>query len=222
MSADLLKKYAVGGAARPDALTGLQPQLGSALATMFAAAPPEIQGRLRIGSGFRSNERQGELYNAAVTKYGSPEAARKWVAPPGRSQHNHGGAADLSYLDPSAMQWAHANAPKYGLSFPLPHENWHVELAGARDGHQHDATTTLASASNPSAPPGAAPSMPGSPLAQAGAPFTGSGGTTLADAFASAIPMLAQAPQRDAEARAAKQARLQAMFGPGGVADAFA
>ena len=39
---------------------------------------------LGIGSGFRSVEKQKQLWEQALKKYGSPEKARKWVAPPGK------------------------------------------------------------------------------------------------------------------------------------------
>lgn len=128
------KKYAVGGAMRPDSFSGLDQGFASALSNMFAAAPPEIAQHLRITSGFRSPERQAQLWQDALQKYGSPERARKWVAPPGRSNHNHGHAADLKYLDPSATAWAHENAGRFGLAFPLSNENWHIELASRRGG----------------------------------------------------------------------------------------
>jgi len=128
------KKYAVGGAMRPDSFSGLDQGFASALSNMFAAAPPEIAQHLRITSGFRSPERQAQLWQDALRKYGSPERARKWVAPPGRSNHNHGHAADLKYLDPSATAWAHENAGRFGLAFPLSNENWHIELASRRGG----------------------------------------------------------------------------------------
>lgn len=134
MAEDILRRYAVGGATRPDSFSGLRPEFTSALARLFQEAPANVQNGLRVSSGYRSPERQSQLWAEALTKYGSPEAARKWVAPPGRSQHNHGGAVDLKYLDPAAKEWAHANADKYGLSFPLSNENWHVELKGGRDG----------------------------------------------------------------------------------------
>ena len=104
---------------------------------MFAAAPPEIQAATRIGSGYRSPEIQAKLFADAVKKYGSEQAARKWVAPPGRSNHGHGGASDLKYTNPAAKQWWHENAKQYGLAFPLGHEDWHIESAGERDGHNH-------------------------------------------------------------------------------------
>lgn len=90
-------------------------------------------GRLGVGSGFRSVEEQTTLWNNAVAKYG-PEEARNWVAPPGSSNHNHGLAADLDYMTEDAQAWAHANAYKYGLSYPMEWEPWHIEPAGLRDG----------------------------------------------------------------------------------------
>lgn len=132
-----LSQFAVGGATRPDSFSGLDPAFLASLQQMFQAAPPEIQSHLRVMSGFRSPDRQAQLWQNALAKYGSPEAARKWVAPPGRSQHNHGNAVDLKYLDPAATAWAHENAQKFGLNFPLSNENWHIEPIGARGQHRH-------------------------------------------------------------------------------------
>jgi hypothetical protein len=140
--------YRVGGALRPDSISGFQPSFGDGLAAMFAAAPPAIQQNLRILSGYRSPERQAELWQNALAKYGSAEAARKWVAPPGRSQHNHGNAADLKFLNNEARQWVHQNASNYGLGFPLSNENWHVELLGARKGAPTPTGATIGTPAN--------------------------------------------------------------------------
>jgi len=113
-------------------ITGMQSDFAGKLAKMLASMPEELKGQITINSGFRSIERQQELWLAALKKYGSPEAARKWVAPPGNSQHNKGYAADLAYGSDAARQWAHANAAKFGLSFPLANENWHIEDESAR------------------------------------------------------------------------------------------
>lgn len=146
------KKYAIGGAMRPDSFSGLDQGFASALSNMFAAAPPEIAQHLRITSGFRSPERQAQLWQNALQKYGSPERARKWVAPPGRSNHNHGHAADLKYLDPSATAWAHENAGRFGLAFPLSNENWHIELASRRGGKPDPALVASAPPSQSALP----------------------------------------------------------------------
>lgn len=113
-------------------VTGMQADFQKRLATMLASMPDNLKGSVTINSGFRSVERQQELWLQALKKYGSPEAARKWVAPPGNSQHNKGNAADLGYGSNAARQWVHQNAGNYGLSFPMKHENWHIEDASAR------------------------------------------------------------------------------------------
>lgn len=124
--------YLMGGGTRPDAMTGLNPEFNLALQTMFAAAPEEVRQSLRINSAYRDTAVQQKLWDEALAKYGTPELARKWVAPPGKSQHNHGNAADLKYLSPAAREWVQANAAQHGLAFPLSNEDWHIELAGAR------------------------------------------------------------------------------------------
>lgn len=171
--------FLVGGAqARQDSIAGLDTGFQTSLADMFASAPPEIQAQLRVTSAFRSPEIQQKLWDDALAKYGSESAARKWVAPPGRSKHNHGQAVDLKYMDPAAQKWALANAKNFGLAFPMSHEPWHIEPVGARGGH----------APQPAAPGGtgglsfgsAQPNTPAMPSAM-----------TLADMFAGAEPIAA-------------------------------
>lgn len=206
-------KFAVGGATRPDTFTGMQPEFSAALARMFESAPPNVRDNLRVSSGFRSPERQGELFDAAVAKYGSPEAARKWVAPPGHSQHNRGDAADLKFLDPAALAWAHQNAGQYGLAFPLSNENWHVELAGARGGQPAPALPT---------PPGSTPAAADVPPARglngdAAQPFgdlvAPQQAAAAAPDFGSIIANFAARKRQEAEAAQAEQQRREALFG---------
>lgn len=133
--------YAVGGAAaRGDSFTGLDPQFAQGVYQMVqdarAAGIP-----LQITSAYRSPEVQARLYEAAIEKYGSPEKARKWVAPPGRSRHNSGTAVDFA-VDGSLIRdanspearWIAENAGKYGLGVPMDWEPWQVEPMGSRDG----------------------------------------------------------------------------------------
>ena len=115
------------------AVDRLNPAFAASLAKMFDALPPELKSAVRINSAFRTPERQAELYQAAVQKYGSEDAARKWVAPPGRSRHNMGAAVDLKYLSPEAKEYVHANAQNFGLRFPMAHEDWHIEPLDARN-----------------------------------------------------------------------------------------
>jgi hypothetical protein len=135
-------RYAVGGAAaRPDSFTGLNPDYAARVAQLVMAAEQELgPGALKITSAYRSPEKQAELYEAAIRKYGSPEAARKWVAPPGRSKHNAGLAVDFANAQGSLLrdassreaQWIRENAGRFGLDVPMSWEPWQVELAGAR------------------------------------------------------------------------------------------
>jgi hypothetical protein len=139
--------FLVGGATRPDAITGLQPQFRDAVGQMLQDA--QRQGvNLRITSAYRSPEVQARLWENALAKYGSAEAARKWVAPPGKSQHNMGTAVDfagpgglLRDANSPEAQWLRANAGRFGLDIPMDWEPWQVELAGARAGQPSNALT---------------------------------------------------------------------------------
>lgn len=85
-------------------------------------------GRIRIVSHVRSRAQQQQLWNDAIKKYGSPDAARKWVAPPGHSNHEKGLAVDLG----GDLGLAHKLAPQFGLVAPMPWEDWHFEPVGLR------------------------------------------------------------------------------------------
>jgi len=98
---------------------------------------------LTIVSAYRSEERQARLFAAAVLKYGSPEAARKWVAPPGSSVHGTGRALDLwlgsanssanvaALRETAAWKWLVENAAGHGFG-PYKAEPWHWEFASTR------------------------------------------------------------------------------------------
>ena len=146
-------QYAVGGAAsREDSFTGLNPVMQSRLAMMLQAAERELgPGALRITSAYRSPELQAALYEGALQRYGSEEEARRWVAPPGRSQHNFGTAVDFASAEGGLLrdansreaQWLRENAPRFGLAVPMDWEPWQVELAGAREGNIPDGPSPL-------------------------------------------------------------------------------
>jgi hypothetical protein len=116
----------------------MDPGFAAALQAFIAASG----GRITITSGYRSNERQAQLFAAAVDRYGSEEAARRWVAPPGHSNHNRGVAADLGFANAAAREWAHQNAAAFGLHFPMSWEPWHIEPISARGSSSRDAYTT--------------------------------------------------------------------------------
>jgi hypothetical protein len=125
-------KRAIGGATRPDGISGLKPEMRGALASMFQAADAELGPGMQIHSGYRSEGRQAEIIASNMAKYGlggrvadwnadvasmGPVAAgqkwrgtfqsaglTKWVGMPGGSRHQHGDAADLSFNGKSLGQ----------------------------------------------------------------------------------------------------------------------
>lgn len=114
---------------------------------MYQAAPANVRNALRITSGYRSEDVQRGLWEAALAKYGDPEIADNWVARPGTSNHNRGGAVDLKYLDPAAQEWVHANAASFGLHFPMAHEPWHIEMIDGQAVRVPDAPNALSGGS---------------------------------------------------------------------------
>lgn len=133
-----LQKYSLKP---PEHVQGLDDNFEAKLGKFLSDA--EAAGHsIKLNSGYRSVERQQELWQSALQRYGSPDAARRWVAPPGRSRHNYGLAADLKYETPGAEDWAHQNAAKYGLNFRMGHEPWHIE--------PNDAGTQIASGASSS------------------------------------------------------------------------
>ncbi len=105
---------------------GLHPLLESALERLIDAAG----GSVWLNSGYRSTERQTELWRQALAKYGSPERADDWVARPGESMHGRGLAVDLGGDIAAAVRLiARLHLP---LHRPLPNEPWHFELISAR------------------------------------------------------------------------------------------
>lgn len=108
-------------------------------ALVSAARADGIAGPLLLPtSGYRSPETQETLWQNALKKYGSPEAARKWVAPPGSSAHQTGRAIDLYVGGKNsssevahlrtlpAYKWLVAHAERFGF-YPYAQEPWHWE-----------------------------------------------------------------------------------------------
>jgi hypothetical protein len=79
-----------------------------------------------VDSGWRSSDYQEQLFQQAVSKYGSAAEAARWVAPPSRSAHVSGDAVDIGHSDAAAWLSAHGSA--YGLCQIYANEPWHYEL----------------------------------------------------------------------------------------------
>jgi D-alanyl-D-alanine carboxypeptidase len=81
---------------------------------------------LVIDSGWRSPEYQAQLFQEAISKYGSEEEAARWVAAPNKSAHVSGDAVDIGPSDATA--WLSELGAEYGLCQIYGNEPWHYEL----------------------------------------------------------------------------------------------
>jgi zinc D-Ala-D-Ala carboxypeptidase len=79
-----------------------------------------------VDSGWRSPQYQEQLFQQAVSEYGSAEEAARWVAPPNRSAHVSGDAVDIGHSDATA--WLSEHGAEYGLCQIYGNEPWHYEL----------------------------------------------------------------------------------------------
>jgi D-alanyl-D-alanine dipeptidase len=112
-------------------VTGNADEVHPILLNRFTAA--KIAGategvKLFITSGFRSEERQGQLFAEAIKKYGSESEAAKWVLPPRYSHHPEGLALDINYPgDRAGARWLDQNGFRFGLCRVYVNEWWHFE-----------------------------------------------------------------------------------------------
>jgi D-alanyl-D-alanine carboxypeptidase len=106
-------------------VANLDPALLGALRQ--AAADAAGDGvELFVESGWRSPEYQEQLFQEAVSKYGSEEEAARWVATPTTSAHVSGDAVDIGPSD--ARAWLSEHGAAYGLCQIYGNEPWHHEL----------------------------------------------------------------------------------------------
>lgn len=113
-----------------DDLEGLQPKVRASFeAARDAAAAQGVT--IEVVSAHRDAATQQQLYDQAIARYGSAAEARKWVLPPGESEHVKGGAIDVAPW--AAAQWLETNGVRFGLCRRYANEWWHFErLAGPK------------------------------------------------------------------------------------------
>jgi hypothetical protein len=112
--------------------------------TAIAGLLNECGGAVRIGNLCRSTERQFELRGINGCRGREMDRSCKGsptTAIPGQSNHEHCLAADLE----GDLRLAHRLAPKYDLHFPVPGEDWHIEMKGVNR-HTHPSPTAGAGA----------------------------------------------------------------------------
>lgn len=109
--------YAMGGA-----VGGLNKTFRNRL----GAWNPAVGNRYHVSVGYRSVAEQARLYHLWITGQRNIKAA-----PPGKSWHQKGLAADLS---PSTLAAHRVRAKAFGLYFPMSYEPWHVQPIGLTGG----------------------------------------------------------------------------------------
>jgi zinc D-Ala-D-Ala carboxypeptidase len=108
-------------------------EANDAFQTMMAAAKAEGVFLMPI-SGFRTIADQRILFEKQVERKGSEEAAAKWSAPPGYSEHHTGYAIDIgdmnsdtdlkmTFQDTNVYRWLVVNASKFGFEQSFPYNN---------------------------------------------------------------------------------------------------
>ena len=86
-----------------------------------------------ISSGWRSPAYEDRLRREAIVKYGSEEAAARWVATSTTSPHVSGKAVDIGPSDAAA--WLSEHGAASGLCQIYANEPWHYELRPAAIDH---------------------------------------------------------------------------------------
>ena len=124
---------------------GFKASLEERVLAMANAFKEQTGKKILVTSGFRDNAKQKELWDAALAKNGGDAAkTRKMVAEPmpplgnGKgSQHAKGLAIDVNSKGDGGINalagprdkptgWLE----KFGLTRPIPNEDWHVQIAG--------------------------------------------------------------------------------------------
>lgn len=110
-------------------LDGVAPPLVQRFLAMQRAAAA-AGFTIGVGSGRRDIARQAQLRidNGCPDVWTSPASScRIPTAIPGRSNHNHGLAIDITG-SADAKAWVGQNAANFGLHLPVSGEDWHIEL----------------------------------------------------------------------------------------------
>ena len=119
------------------------------LMEMLEAAKEDNWDQLpNVVSGYRTQEKQQELYDEKIAEYEqqrysakeAAEQAKQWVAVPGRSEHQLGIAVDINGATYDLYFWLQENSYKYGFIFRYPgnktditgtaEEVWHYRYVG--------------------------------------------------------------------------------------------
>ncbi len=130
---NFLASRGVGGEAAPERVAKLNPTFRVRLANAVRDAERATGTKVSIRSAYRSPEEQAVHYANYMAGKGG------LAAPPGRSRHQHGLAADIN--DGPALKWLHQHAQEYGLSFlkgnAFKNDTGHIQIADNDSGMKY-------------------------------------------------------------------------------------
>ncbi len=114
-----------------DDLDGLDPGMRTIVdraRTQAAAADVD----LLVVSAYRSRSEQQSIWEFSVGKYGSEQAAIRWVLPPALSAHVTGEAIDV--IPRQGAAWLEGRSAALGLCRRYANEWWHFERTASMPG----------------------------------------------------------------------------------------
>jgi LAS superfamily LD-carboxypeptidase LdcB len=109
------------------------------------AAAGEAGYDLYVGSGFRSQAYQAQVFAAQTSRFGNPDMAERYSARPGHSQHQLGTTIDFTsafrgFRGSDTAAWLEAHAHEFGFVLPYTpssqactgyiDEPWHARWVG--------------------------------------------------------------------------------------------
>ena len=115
-----------------ESISRLDPNLLTALQEAARAARADGVS-IEVTWGWRSPEVQQRLLDDAIKKYGSYDAARRYVQTPEGSTHVAGQAVDIGGT--AAIRWMNEHASRFGMCRIYANESWHFELAADQFGN---------------------------------------------------------------------------------------
>lgn len=149
----------------PGQVRYMRREAAQALREMFEACKVEAKVQLLSISGYRSYQRQSNIYKRKLRSVKKDEAkAQEFVAPPGTSEHQLGVAMDIgqkhkvnleiSFGDTEGAKWCRENCWRFGfiLRYDEPWEDitgykfepWHFRYVGKEYAKEiHDANVPL-------------------------------------------------------------------------------
>lgn len=135
-SADVMASQATLDSHAPtggDDFEGLTPQMRTIVdRARSQAASAEVD--LLVVSAYRSRAEQQRIWEYSVGKYGSEQAAIRWVLPPDLSAHVTGEAIDV--IPRRAAAWLEQRSAALGLCRRYANEWWHFERTASMPGGQ--------------------------------------------------------------------------------------